>query len=163
MDLADNEIRPVFRLLVILGIAGVVILSVGLAEFVHYEPAGQRTGQAVKIVGVFDYNVKTGKTVGSNKDHFRTDEPFAAVVDWSSLPPDLVVGANWFSGGFALNSGGIGPARAADLTAESVVPVNRGTQRFPAGSYEFVVERHSGGRPVEVLGGRSVIVVGAGR
>jgi hypothetical protein len=163
VDLAHDELRPVFRLLVALGIAGIVILAVGLAQFVHYEPPGQQTGQAVKIAGVFDYDVKTGKTLGADKDHFRTNEPFAAVVDWSSLPPDLVVGANWFSGGFALDSGGVGPARAADLTEKSVVPVNRDTKRFPAGSYDFVVERYAGGRPVEVLGGRSVIVVGAGR
>ena len=162
MDLARDEMRPVFRLLVALGIAGIVILAVGLAQFVHYEPPGQQTGQAVKIAGVFDYDVKTGKTFGANKDHYRTNEPFAGVVDWTSLPPDLVVGATWFSGGFALDSGGVGPARAADLTEKSVVPVNRGTQRFPSGSYYFVIERYAGGRPVEVLGGRSVIVAGAG-
>ena len=161
MDLARDEIRPAFRLLVALGIAGAVILGIGLAQFVHYEPPGQRTGQAVKILGVYDYDVKTGKTFGSNKDHFRTNEPFAAIVDWSSLPPDLVVGANWFSGGFSLDSGGIGPARAADLRERSVVPVNRGTQRFPSGRYEFVVERYAGGRPVEVLGRRSIVVVGS--
>jgi hypothetical protein len=163
VDLAPDEIRPVFRLLVALGIAGIVILGIGLGQFVHYEPPGQQTGQSVKIGGIYDYDVKTGRTFGSDKDHFRTDEPFAAVVDWSSLPPDLLVGANWFSGGFALDSGGVGPARAADLTEKSVVPVNRGAQRFPAGTYDFVVERYAGGRPVEVLGGRSVIVVGAGR
>lgn len=150
-----------FRLLVALGVAGIAILAIGLAQFVHYEPPGQRTGLGVKIMGVFDYDVKSGKPMGAPKDHFRTNEPFAAVVDWSSLPPDLVVGANWFSGGFALDSGGVGPARAADLTEKSVVPVNRGAQRFPAGRYEFAVERYSGGRPVEVLGRRSVIVVGS--
>ena len=161
MDLARDEIQPVFRLLVALGVAGVVILAIGLAQFVHYEPPAQRTGQAVKISGVYDYDVKTGKTFGSNKDHFRTNEPFAAAVDWSSLPPDLVVGANWFSGCFSLDSGGVGPARAADLRERSVVPVNRGIQRFPSGRYEFVVERYAGGRPVEVLGRRSIVVVGA--
>jgi hypothetical protein len=161
VDVARDEIRPPFRLLVALGVAGLVILAVGLAEFVHYEPAGQRTGLAVKITGVYDYDLKTGKIFGPKKDHFKTNEPFAAAVDWSSLPPDLVVGAHWFSGGFALDSGGVGPARAADLTEKSVVPVNRGTQRFPSGRYEFVVERYAGGRPVEVLGRRSVIVVGS--
>jgi hypothetical protein len=157
---AADETRPILRLLVGLGVAGILILAIGLAQFVHYEPLGQRTGQMVKIAGVYDYDLKTGQTLGSSKDRFRTDEPFAAVVDWSSLPPDLVVGANWFSGGFALDAGGVGPARAADLTEKSVVPVNRGTQRFPAGRYEFTVERYAGGRPVEVLGRRSVSVVG---
>ncbi len=161
MDLAPDETRPVFRLLVALGVAGIVILAIGLAQFVYYEPHGQQTGQRVRIAGVYDYDVKTGKTFGPNRDHFRTDEPFAAVVDWSSLPPDLVVGGNWFSGGFALDFGGVGPARAADLAEKSVVPVNRDGQRFPAGRYEFVVERYSGGRPVDVLGRQSVLVVGS--
>jgi hypothetical protein len=161
VDLASDEIRPAFRLMVALGVAGVVILAIGLAQFVHFEPPGQRTGQAVKITGVYDYDVKSGKTFGPDKDHFKTNEPFAAVVDWSSLPPDLVVGGNWFSGGFSLDSGGVGPARAADLAKRSVVPVNTGAQRFPAGRYEFVVERYAGGRPVEVLGRRSVLVVGS--
>jgi hypothetical protein len=158
---AADETRPIFRLMVGLGVAGIVILAVGLAQFVHYEPPGQKTGQAVRIVGVYDYDAKRGKPIGRSRDHFRTDEPFAAIVDWSSLPPDLIVGASWFSGGFALDAGSVGPARAADLTEKSVVPVNRGTQRFPAGRYEFVVERYSGGRPVEVLGRRSIIVVGS--
>jgi hypothetical protein len=158
---AADDTRPIFRLLVAVGIAGVVILAVGLAQFIHFEPPGQRTGQAVRINGVYDYNPKTGKISGGGKDHFRTDEPFAAVVDWRSLPADLVVGANWFSGGFALDFGGVGPARAADLGERTVVAVNNGTRRFPAGHYEFVVERYSGGRPVEVLGKTSVIVIGS--
>jgi len=161
VDLAPDETRPAFRLLVALGVAGMVILAVGLAQFVHFEPPGQRTGLAARITGIFDYDVKTGNSFGPAKDHFRTNEPFAAAVDWSSLPPDLVVAANWFSGGFALDYGGVGPARAADLTEKSVVPVNRGSQRFPSGRYEFVVERYAGGRPVEVLGRQSVIVVGS--
>jgi hypothetical protein len=41
-----------------------------------------------------------------------------------------------------------------------VVPVNFGAQRFPSGHYEFVVERFSGPRPVEVLARRTVVVLG---
>src|SRR3979409_1729996 len=103
---AADDTRPIFRLLVAVGIAGVVILGVGLAQFIHFEPPGQRTGQAVRINGVYDYNPKTGKISGGSKDHFRTDEPFAAVVDWRSLPADLVVGAHWFRGGCARAAGG---------------------------------------------------------
>ena len=78
MDLAPDETRPVFRLLVALGVAGIVILAVGLAQFVHFEPPGQRSGLAARITGIFDYDVKTGKIFGPAKDHFRTNEPFAA-------------------------------------------------------------------------------------
>ena len=82
------------------------------------------------------------------------------MVDWTSLPPDLVVGGQWFSGGFTIDVGGVGPARAARLREHSVVPINFGDNRLPPGHYEFAVERYSGGRPVEVLARRTVVVVG---
>ena len=156
-----DEIRPLFRLLVGLGVAGVVILAVGLAQFAHFEPSGQHTGLAVRITGVFAYDRRLDSTVGPNRDHFRTDEPFAAGVDWSHLPADVVVGAAWFSGGFGLDAGGIGPAPAGTLGQRKLVPVNFGTGRFPSGRYEFVVERFAGGRAVEVLARTTVVVVGS--
>jgi hypothetical protein len=143
-----------------LGAAGIVILGIGLAQFIQYEPPGQHSGIAARIQGVYDYDTKTKQVFGPNKDHFRTDEPFAAVVDWTSLPPDLLVGATWFSGGFTIDAGGVGPARAATLREHSVVPVNFGDQRLPPGHYEFAVERYAGGRPVEVLARKTVVVVG---
>jgi hypothetical protein len=160
LQLPADETRPVFRLMGALGVAGIVILAVGLAQFVHFEPPGQKTGQVARITGVYDYDPQTHSTVGADRDKFRTDQPFAAVVDWSTLPPDLVVGGEWFSGGFALDRGGVGPSRAATLTESRVVPVNQGGGRFPSGRYEFVVERFAQGRPVEVLARRAVIVVG---
>jgi len=154
-------VRPAFRLLAGLGIAGILILVAGVAEFIHFEPPGQRSGITARIEGVYDYDTKAGRTVGSNKDHFRTDEPFAAVVDWTSLPPDLVVVAEWFSGGFTLSAGGVGPAKAAALRDQKAVPVNFGNNRLPPGHYEFAVERYSGGRPIEVLARKTVVVVGS--
>ena len=112
-----------------------MILVVGLAQFIHFEPSGQHTGLAAKIVGVYDYDPKTRQTTGPNKDHFQTSEPFAAEVDWTSLPPDLVVGAQWFSGGFTIDAGGVGPARAASLSEHSVVPVNFGCH--PTSSHRY--------------------------
>lgn len=156
-----DETRAVFRLLVGLGVAGVVILAVGLAQFVHFEPSGQHTGLAVRITGVFAYDRRTDATVGPNRDHFRTDQPFAAGVDWSRLPPAVVVGAAWFSGGFGLDAGGVGPAPAGTLAQRTVIPVNFGAGRFPSGRYEFVVERYAGGRAVEVLARTTVVVVGS--
>jgi hypothetical protein len=144
-----------------LGVVGLLILGVGLAQFVTFEPPGQRTGQVARITGIYDYDLQTHSTVGPNRDHFRTDEPFAAVVDWSSLPPTLVVGAAWFAGGFSVNAGGVGPALAGQLQSEAVVPVNTGGERFPSGHYQFVVERFSKGIPVEVLARETVIVLGA--
>jgi len=147
--------------MVALGLAGLVILGVGLAQFVTFEPLGQHTGVSARIVGIFDYDRVSHTVHGGNRDHFRTNEAFAAEVDWSTLPPDLEVGAAWFSGGFAIDAGGVGPATAKDLLARPVVPVNFGARRFPSGRYEFVVERFSGGRPVEVLARKTVVVLGS--
>ena len=157
-----DETRPAFRLLIALGIVGVVILGVGLSQFVHYEPPGQHTGIRAAIRGVYDYDLKRRQVTGAEKDHFHTNEPFAAEVDWAELPADLLVGARWFSGGFSIDAGGVGPARARDLVDSGPVPVNTGGARFPSGHYTFVVERYSHGRAVEVLGRTSVLVAGAG-
>jgi hypothetical protein len=159
--LPGDETLPAFRLMLVLGLVGVVILAVGLAQFVTFEPAGQKTGQVARIVGIYDWDPQARATAGANKDHFRTNEPFAAVVDWSSLPPDLLVGAAWFSGGFAVGAGGIGPAPAGSLGPHSAIPVNIGEERFPSGHYQFVVERFSRGIPVEVLARKTVVVLGA--
>jgi len=157
-----DETRPTFRLMVAFGVVGLVILGVGLSQFVHYEPPGQHTGIRAGIRGVYDYDTARHEITGSEKDHFRTNEPFAADVDWSSLPQGLLVGARWFNGGFSIDAGGVGPAPARDLAATGPVPVNTGGARFPSGHYTFVIERFSKGRPVEVLGRTSVLVAGGG-
>lgn len=162
MIVGKDETRPAYRLMVALGIAGAVILVIGLAQFFHYEPPGQRSGVHARIVGIFDYDVHAGNVRGPNKDHFKTNEPFAARVDWSSVPADTVVGAHWFSGGFAIDAGGVGPSPARTLAEKDpVVPVNLGGGRLPAGHYQFVVERYSRDRPVEVLARAAVLVVGS--
>ena len=160
MRLAPDEIRPLFRLMVGLGVAGAAILAVGLAQFVTFEPAGQHTGRTARITGIYAYDPLAHTTTGPNRDHFRTDEPFAAVVDWKSLPPDLEVGGQWFASGFAVDAGGVGPGAAGRLAEQPVVPVNTGRNRFPSGRFEFVVERFSKGIPVEVLARRNVVVLG---
>ena len=125
-----------------------------------YEPPGQKSGITARIVGVFDWDARTHSPTGGNKDHFRTDEPFAAVVDWGSLPPVLLVGAGWYASGFAVNAGGVGPELAEKLVSRPAVPVNTGDQRFPSGHYTFVVERFGDhGIPVEVLARKTVVVM----
>ncbi len=155
------EVRPVFRFIVGLGAAGVVILGVGLLQFINFEPSGQHTGLQARILGFWDYDQKTGTITGDSKDHFKTTEQLAAEVDWTTLPPDLLVGGHWFSGGFALDAGGVGPARARDLIAKPAVPLRPPSDRgTPPGRYTFVVERYYRDKPVEVLARASVLVIG---
>jgi hypothetical protein len=161
MRLPPDETIPAYRLMLALGLVGVIILAVGLAQFVTFEPPGQKTGQVARILGVYDYDPTTHSATGPPRDHFRIDQPFAAEVDWSSLPPAEIVGAAWFGGGFTIDFGGVGPAPAGTLVGHGLVPVNSGTARFPSGHYQFVVERYSGGRPVEVLARTTVLVVGS--
>ena len=144
-----------------LGLIGAALLAFGLAQFIHFEPPGQKTGLHARITGIYPYDARNHKPSGAAKDHYRTDEPFAAVIDWSELPADLLVGARWFTGGFAIDAGGVGPARAADLTGAGIVPVNMGADRFPPGRYQVVVERYAKGRPVEVIARSSVLVAGS--
>jgi len=154
-----DEIRTLYRTMVTLGAAAVVILIAGLGEFVFFEPFYERSGATATVTGVYAYNLETGQTGDADRTHFARDEAFAAVVDWSSVNPDLVVAAHWFNT-FGEVVGGVGPGRAGTLADRPLVPVRlpRGLKRNLPGQYLFVVERYSGGRAVEVLARRLVLV-----
>jgi hypothetical protein len=154
-----DQILTLYRTLLVFATVGVVILSVGLVEFVYFEPPGQTTGATAHIAGVFAYDPKTGSTHGPDRTTFARTEQFAAAVDWSQLPPDIVVDARWFNS-FGSAVGAVGPATPAELGPQSTVPVivPPGLHHSLPGHYTFVVERLKDGRPVEVLGRRIVLV-----
>lgn len=144
-----------------LGAAGLLVLLLGLVQFLGFEPVGQHTGARATITGVFAYDSANPSGQGRNRNQFSPGETPAAAVDWASLPPDIVVGGGWFSGVFAEPSGSVGPLPAVELKGAGPVRVDRrGAKPLTAGEYTFVVERYSGGRPVEVLARRTVIVSG---
>jgi hypothetical protein len=154
-----DQVRTLYRTLLVFATVAVLILVVGLAEFVHFEPPGQTTGTRARIVGVFAYDPATSTTLGTNKSTFARTEEFAAVVDWSGLPASLVVDARWYDG-FGGLVGRIGPSTPAQLGNSSIVPVITppGLHHNLPGRYTFVVERFQGGVPVEVLARRFVQV-----
>ena len=154
-----DDVRPLFRTILALGALALVILTVGFAEFVYFEPPGQRTATQARIEGVYAYDSSAKDVKGADRDSFNRDESFAAVVDWASLPPDLVAGARWYDS-FGDVVGAVGPAPAGQLQDRRVVPVESpsGEERNLPGHYLFVVERYSKGQPVEVLGRRIVVV-----
>jgi hypothetical protein len=156
---AQDDVRPLYRTILALGVVAIVILVVGVVQFVYFEPPGQRTTNTAHVKGVYVYDPRTHETQDGDRQNFSRDQDFAAVVDWSSLPSNLIVGARWYDS-FGDTVGGAGPAPAAQLQGHEVVPVETpsGTAQNLPGHYLFVVERYSSGQPVEVLARRIVLV-----
>ena len=154
-----DQLLTLYRTLLVFATVAGVILAVGLVEFVYFEPPGQTTGHTAHIVGVVEYDPATGTTRGPDRTTFARSEEFAAVVDWSELPSNLVVDARWFNS-FGSMVGRVGPATAAELAPQSTVQVivPSGLHHSLPGHYSFVVERLKDGRPVEVLTRRTVVV-----
>ena len=154
-----DQVHVLYRTLLVFATVAVVILALGLIEFVHFEPPGQATGVKARIVGVYAYDPSTRVTMGTDRSAFTRTEDFAAVVDWSGLPPDLNVDARWYDA-FGSVVGRVGPSTPAQLGTSSIVPVTtpQGLKHNLPGDYTFVVERLQGGVPVEVLARRIVLV-----
>jgi len=154
-----DQVQTLYRTLLVFATVAVLILAVGLVEFVYFEPPGQTTGVKARIVGVYTYDPATGTTAGTDRSAFGRSEEFAAVVDWSGLPTNLSVDVRWYDG-FGTIVGRVGPSTPAELGNSSVVPVITppGLHHNLPGQYTFVVERLQGGLPVEVLARRIVLV-----
>ena len=156
---SHDPVRTLYRTIVVFGAVGIVIMAVGLVEFLHFEPPGQTAGPAARIVGVYQYDSTSKKTSGADQSSFARDQQFAAVVDWSSIPPGTTVDARWYDS-FQVVVGSVGPGTPAQLAEQTTVPVNvpKALKYDLPGQYIFVVERLSGGLPVEVLSRRIVEV-----
>jgi hypothetical protein len=154
-----DQLRVLYRTLLVFATVGVTILAIGLVQFAYFERPGQSSGIHARVVGVFKYDPATGKTSGPDRSEFQRNEQFAAVVDWSSVPGGVQVDARWYDS-FGSIEGHVGPAPAADLVNQSVVAVAvpQGYHYVLPGRYTFVVERLQGGIPVEVLARRFEVV-----
>jgi hypothetical protein len=154
-----DQVRTLYRTLLVYTTASILILIIGLAEFFYFEPPGQHTGLKATIVGVYQYDPATNSVTGPNRNSFPRTVDFAAKVDWSTLPQNIVVDARWYDG-FGNVVGSVGPGTPKDLASHTVVPVHPSTgfRHNLAGRDIFVVERYEGGLPVEVIGRRVVQV-----
>jgi hypothetical protein len=154
-----DQLRVLYRTLLVFATAGAVVLSIGLIQFAYFEPFGEKTGATATIVGVYQYNSTTGQLQGPDRSEFPREGEFAARVDWTSLPSNLVVDARWYDN-FGTLRGQVGPGSPADLVDKSIVPVlvPEGYHYVLPGRYTFVVERLRNDLPVEVLGRRFVRV-----
>ncbi len=154
-----DQLRTLYRTLLVFATVGVVILATGLVEFAYFEPPGQTTGARAHIVGIFKYDPANGQPVGPDRSEFARNEELAAVVDWSTIPADLTVDARWYDS-FGSIDGQVGPSTPPALANDTVIPVvvPPGYHYILPGRYTFVVERLKDGMPVEVLGRRFVVV-----
>ncbi|TAN35100.1 hypothetical protein EPN29_00285 [bacterium] len=160
MDAASyDQVRTLYRTLLVFATAGVIILTIGLVEFVHFEPPGQSSGARARITGVYEYDPATRLTYGPDQSGFARTQDFAAVVDWSSLPPGITVDARWYDT-FGDIVGRVGPSTPDKLVDQTVIPVSvpQGFKHSLPGRYTFVVERFNGDVPVEVLARRFILV-----
>lgn len=154
-----DQLRVLYRTLLVFATVGVVILAIGLIEFAYFERPGEASGIHARIVGVYKYEPASHQTTGSDRREFARDEQFAAVVDWSSIPGNVVVDARWYDS-FGSIEGQVRPAPASQLAGDTMVPVAvpEGYHFVLPGRYQFVVERLQDGVPVEVLARRFELV-----
>jgi hypothetical protein len=153
-----DPVRTLYRALLVFDVVAILILAVGLAEFIYFEPLGQSTGLKAAIVGIYQYDPTTNKTLGPDRRIFTREQQFAAVVDWKSLPQNITVDARWYDG-FGAVVGRVGPGTPAQLSEQTTIPVvHAGLKYNLPGQYIFVVERLDGDVPVEVLARRIVLV-----
>jgi hypothetical protein len=61
-----DQLRTLYRTMLVFATVGVVILAVGLVEFVYFEPPGQTSGIKAHILGVYQYDPGTGSTTSSH-------------------------------------------------------------------------------------------------
>jgi len=154
-----DQLKVLYRTLLVFATVGTVILAIGIVQFVYFEPLGQTTGVQARIVGVYQYDPATKTTIDGDRSEFPRTEEFAAKVDWSSLPNNLIVDARWYDS-FGSLRGQVGPGSPSSLADKSVIPVDvpPGFHFVLPGRYTFVVERIKNDVPVEVLGRRFVLV-----
>ena len=158
MAAPTDQVRTLYRTILVFDIVAILILVIGFAEFAFFERPGEATGIKAQITGVYQYDPEHHATIGPDRSTFARTEVFAAVVDWSSLPSDLTLDARWYNA-FGSIVGFVGPGTPAQLADNKVIPVlvPPGLHLNLPGRYMFVVERFEG-LPVEVLGRRIVLV-----
>jgi hypothetical protein len=154
-----DQLRVLYRTLLVFATVGVVILVIGIIQFAYFEPFGQTSGAKATIEGVYVYDSETGQIEGPDSSEFPRSVEFAAKVDWSSLPANITVDARWYDS-FGTLRGQVGPGTPPELADKSIVPVlvPEGYHYVLPGRYTFVVERFNHDVPVEVLGRRFVRV-----
>jgi hypothetical protein len=158
---ASEDFRPLYWIMLGLGVVAVLILGLGVATLLRFAPPGEHSGYHARVIGVYPYDSLTRQVDGPPSAHFRRDQPFAAQVEWDRLPAGMIVGARWYD---SLESqvGSVGPEPAGRLASRGALVAVITPPPLHAnlpGSYTLKVIRYSGGQPVEVIDTESVVVL----
>jgi hypothetical protein len=156
-----EDLRPLYRIMLALGVVGVLILALGFVVLLRFAPPGQRSGYRAEVVGVFACDPASCQPSGHPMTRFHRNQRFIAEVDWSDLPRNMVVGARW-TDSLDDDVGTLPPESAGTLADDAtLVPVNTPKQfheNLP-GLYTLTVVRYARGQPVELLARTSVVVL----
>ena len=82
MAVQYDQLQTLYRTLLVFATVAMVILAVGLVEFVYFEPPGQVTGVKAGVVGVFEYDPETVHLIDGDRSTFSRNQEFAAEVSW---------------------------------------------------------------------------------
>ena len=134
-----DQTRTLYRTLLVFATISVLVLVIGLIEFVYFEPPGQASGAKAHIVGVYAYDPATHATSGSDESQFPRTQQFAALVDWTSVPSNLKVDARWYDA-FGDVVGRAGPSSPDQLIDHSTVPIV-----VPTGYHHSLPGRYTNG------------------
>jgi hypothetical protein len=154
-----DDFRPLYRTMLAVGAAAILILVFGFLFFLRFAPPGEGTGLRARVEGVYAYDPSTHTIHGRPSTTFAPDQAFAARVDWSSLPSSVTVGAHWYNS-LEQEIGGVAPRPAGALARDGTLVVQTpppGGANLP-GQYTMVVARYSHGQAVELLARTSVLV-----
>lgn len=158
---ASEDFRPLYWIMLGLGLVAVLILALGVATLLRFAPLGQHSGYHAQVMGVYPYDSRTGQVDGPPSTRFRRDQTFAAQVDWDHLPAWMVVAARWYD---ALESpvGSVGPEPAGHLANRTALVPEVTPPQLHAnlpGSYTLKIVRYANGQPVELIDSQSVVVL----
>jgi len=158
-----DDLRPLYRIMVALGVISVVILASGFALLLRFAPPGQRSGYRAHVTGVYAYDPATGSITGSAMTRFHRDQPFAASVDWGNLPAGMLVSARWTDSlDDEVGSTQPTPVAAGQLASQDALVPVRASREFGSnlpGRYTLTVVRYARGQPVELLATARVTVL----
>jgi hypothetical protein len=158
---AFEDLRPLYRIMVALGVVGILILALGFAVLLRFAPPGQRSGYRAQVVGVFACDPSSCQPGGQPLTRFHRAQRFTAKVDWSGLPREMIVGARW-TDSLDDDVGTLPPEPAGRLADEgTLIPISTPPEfheNLP-GLYTLTVVRYAGGQPVELLARTSVVVL----